>query len=382
LVTGNGVTEAAKTLTAGQASVLITDTLGTTMTTTIALQKLSAGTWSAVNTWTVTTNLVTTPALALGAKGVTTYGTAVVTSSPVAAATTSLVATDKRSATLTNPSYGSNYVLLNGAAQNGLTSVGVVGQLVTVSGPANVLFENGSVSAKGSLTFVSGASGLFEVKAYSYTAQTDSVITFTSEGVSKTIKISFTGVSVGSTNVLTAVTASTTVQAGRAVDYTATVVDAQGNAVSGFALKATLAGAGSFAGSVNSSGAVEATTDINGKLVVKVLYSSADAGTATVTFADNDASTATADNLKSVVLATEVGSTDAQIDIVGKRVTSVTSFSKGKTVSFYVDGIKKWSKLSASDADVLVYYNLKKGTHTITIKVSGGFVTTERFIVK
>jgi hypothetical protein len=63
-------------------------------------------------------------------------------------------------------------------------------------------------------------------------------------------------------------------------------------------------------------------------------------------------------------------------------VTSVTSFSKGKTVSFYVDGIKKWSKLSASDADVLVYYNLKKGTHTITIKVSGGFVTTERFIVK
>jgi hypothetical protein len=382
LVTGNGVTEAAKTLTAGKASVLITDTLGTTMTTTIALQKLSAGTWSAVNTWTVTTNLATTPALALGAKGVTTYGTAVVTSSPVAAATDSLVATDKRSATLTNPSYGSNYVLLNGAAQNGLTSVGVVGQLVTVSGPANVLFENGSVSAKGSLTFVSGASGLFEVKAYSYTAQTDSVITFTSEGVSKTIKISFTGVSVGSTNVLTAAAGATTVQAGRAVDYTATVVDAQGNAVSGFALKATLAGAGSFAGSVNSSGAVEATTDINGKLVVKVLYSSADAGTATVTFADNDASTATADNLKSVVLATEVGSTDANIDIVGKRVTAVTSFSKGKTVAFYVDGIKKWSKVSTSDADVVLYYNLKKGTHTVTVKVSGGFTTTEKFIVK
>jgi hypothetical protein len=27
-------------------------------------------------------------------------------------------------------------------------------------------------------------------------------------------------------------------------------------------------------------------------------------------------------------------------------------------------------------------YNLKKGTHTITVKISGGFVTTEKFIVK
>jgi hypothetical protein len=193
--------------------------------------------------------------------------------------------------------------------------------------------------------------------------------------------VTFTGLGASKTNVLTAAGA-TTVQAGRAVDYTATVVDKLGNAVSGFAVKATLAGAGYFAGSVNADGSASLTTDVNGKVVVKVLFSSNDQGTATITFADNDASTATADNLKSVVLSTEVGITDAQIDIVGKRVTSVTSFSKGKTVSFYVDGIKKWSKLSASDADVLVYYNLKKGTHTITIKVSGGFVTTERFIVK
>ena len=77
-----------------------------------------------------------------------------------------------------------------------------------------------------------------------------------------------------------------------------------------------------------------------------------------------------------------VGLTDAQIDIVGKRVTAVASFSKGKTVAFYVDGVKKWSKLSASDADVVLNYNLKKGTHTVTVKISGGLTTTERFIVK
>jgi hypothetical protein len=194
--------------------------------------------------------------------------------------------------------------------------------------------------------------------------------------------LTFTGLGASKTNVLSAVSAATTVQAGRAVDYTATVVDKLGNAVSGFALKATLVGSGYFAGSVSADGSASLTTDVNGKAVVKVLFSSNDQGTATVTFADNDASTATADNLKSVVLATEVGSTDANIDIVGKRVTAVTSFSKGKTVAFYVDGIKKWSKVSTSDADVVLYYNLKKGTHTVTVKVSGGFVTTERFIVK
>ena len=76
------------------------------------------------------------------------------------------------------------------------------------------------------------------------------------------------------------------------------------------------------------------------------------------------------------------GLTDASIDNVNNRVTAVASFSKGKTVAFYVDGLKKWSKASASDADVVINYNLKKGTHTVTVKVSGGFITTEKFIVK
>jgi hypothetical protein len=51
-------------------------------------------------------------------------------------------------------------------------------------------------------------------------------------------------------------------------------------------------------------------------------------------------------------------------------------------VAFYVDGIKKWSKTSASDADVVLNYNLKKGAHTIAVKISGGFITTEKFVVK
>ena len=86
--------------------------------------------------------------------------------------------------------------------------------------------------------------------------------------------------------------------------------------------------------------------------------------------------------VKTVSKTVSFGATDEQIDIVSNRITAVASFSKGKTVSFYVDGVKKWSKLSASDADVVLNYNLKKGTHTVAVKISGGFSTVEKFIVK
>jgi hypothetical protein len=382
---GSGVAEAYVPFASGKATVTVKDNgvtaVGSTFTSTIALQKATAGVFSStpVSTTSVVTTVIAAPAVTLGAAGSGLYGNAVVTS--VAVAAKALVAIDKRSSSVATPAYAHNLVL-NGKVASATTSVGIEGAPVTVSGPANLLFENGQVTKLGSLTALTDSTGKFEFKVYSTTAQTDSVVTFTAEGVSKTIKVSFTGVSVGKTNVLTAAAGATTTQAGRAVDYTATVVDAQGNPVSGFALKATLTGAGYFAGSVNSSGAVETTTDINGKAVVKVLFSTQDAGTATVTFADNDASTATADNLKSIVLATEIGATDANVDIVNNRVTAVASYSKGKTVAFYVDGIKKWSKTSASDADVVLNYNLKKGTHTVTVKISGGFVTTEKFIVK
>ena len=194
--------------------------------------------------------------------------------------------------------------------------------------------------------------------------------------------MTFTGLGASKTNVLKASAGVTSIQAGRSVDFTATVVDKLGNPVEGFAVMATLSGAGYFAGSVNADGTASITTDSNGKAVVKVLYTSSDQGTSNVVFSDNDASTATADNIASSSVAIEVGSTDAQIDNVGKRVTALISFSKGKTVGFYVDGVKKWSKLSASDADVVVNYNLKKGRHTVTVKVSGGLVTSEVIIVK
>ncbi|MCX8528832.1 MAG: hypothetical protein ORN27_02040, partial [Rhodoluna sp.] len=191
--------------------------------------------------------------------------------------------------------------------------------------------------------------------------------------------ITYAGVSGYTTATKIAISGPTTSQAARAATFTATVTDKLGNAVSGMALKATVVGVGSFAGTTSSDGSVALTTGADGTVAIKVLFASNDLGDAVVTFADASGQTTA---LTAVASTISVGSTDANIDIVSNRVTAVTSFSKGKTVAFYVDGIKKWSKVSASDADVVINYNLKKGTHTVAVKISGGFSTVEKFIVK
>ncbi|MCX8528830.1 MAG: hypothetical protein ORN27_02030 [Rhodoluna sp.] len=398
--TGRTVSTSNVALTAGKATVAVADGSlgsGTTTSVSISFQKLVSGTWTDVDSATyhdwagatasddlavVTINWIAATAvnkLTLNADGANLPSSV---SADFAASTTlaTIAALDGRVSNATAPAVlAAEKAVVSGKVTDSVSSVARAGVVVTVSG-TGLLFKSGDVWSIGSASVLSN-DGTFSVEVYSASAG-EKVVTVAVGAVTKTATVTFTGLGASKTNVLKAAAGATTVQAGRAVDYTATVVDKQGNAVEGFALKATLTGAGYFAGSVNADGTASVSTDKYGKAVVKVLFSSADQGTATVTFSDNDASTATADNLASVVLATEVGSTDAQIDIVGKRVTAVTSFSKGKTVAFYVDGIKKWSKISSSDADVVLSYNLKKGAHTVTVKVSGGFVTTEKFIVK
>ena len=393
--TGNTVGTNAVELTAGKASVAIADgglTAGA-VTVAVNVQKLTSGVWAAITDasaveWdgtgtediaTVAINYYTqTDAITLNADAAN-YPSSTVADLAATATSVLLSALDSRVANGTAPAVlAADKAVVSGKVTNASTGAAKSGVVVTVTA-AGLLFKSGDVWSIGSASVLSN-DGTFSVEVYSAAAG-DKVVTVAVGAVTTTATVTFTGLGASKTNVLTA-TGATSVQVGRSVDYTATVVDKLGNAVSGFALKATVSGAGYFAGSVSADGSAALTTDVNGKAVVKVLFSANDQGTAVVTFADNDASTATADNLKSVVIATEAGATDAEINIVGKRITALAAYTKGKTVALYVDGVKVWSKPSNTDSDVLISRNLKKGTHSVTVKISGGFITTEKFIVK
>jgi hypothetical protein len=215
------------------------------------------------------------------------------------------------------------------------------------------------------------ASGAYSVSVFSNTAG-KATVTVTAGAATATKTITFSGVTLkATTNVLT-VDAPALSQVGRSFTVTVKIVDKFGNAVSGITPTVAVTGVGSIT--------TAAATDTTGLSKVQFVAGANDFGDAVIT-----AKYTATDAAETVVSATKtltVGYTDAQIDVVGKRVTAVASFSKGKTVAFYVNGEKKWSKLSASDADVVLNYNLKKGRNTVTVKISGGFVTTDIIVVK
>jgi hypothetical protein len=228
------------------------------------------------------------------------------------------------------------------------------------------------VYSVGTATVNADANGAYSVDVYSNTAGKTSVAV-ASGSATKSVAIEFSGVTaLASTNVVSLDVASLS-QVGRSVTATVKVVDKFANPVSGVAVAVAVTGVGSLS-------AATVTTGTAGTATVQFVAGANDFGDAVFT-----AKYTATDAAATVVSATKtitVGITDAQVDVVGKRVTAVASFSKGKTVAFYVNGEKKWSKLSASDADVVLNYNLKKGRNTVTVKISGGFVTTEVIVVK
>jgi hypothetical protein len=394
-LSGRTIAQVPVVLTAGKATVVVADSGLTTGDTTVAfdVQSNATGTWTSITDatatnwsangthvgtvaihWAATTAKV---AVALNADAATTPST---TAAALTAATTTtaLTAVDLRTAAA-NPAYiaAAGKAVVSGIAKDSVTGAATKGAVVTATA-AGVLFNVGDVWSIGSISFLSDVNGYFAINAYSSVPGAVKIAVVAGNSAAASATVTYSGAAAANAAIIKATAGATTVQAGRAVDYTVLVTDKNGLYVSGFVVKATVAGAGSFAGTPANDGSVSVTTDATGKATVKVLYSSNDAGTATVTFADPTTGT----TIAAAAVSTEVGSTDANIDIVNNRVTAVASFSKGKTVSFYVDGYKKWSKASASDADVVLNYNLKKGTHTVTVKISGGFTTTEKFIVK
>jgi trimeric autotransporter adhesin len=244
------------------------------------------------------------------------------------------------------------------------------GEKLTVSGTGVFLSIDGATVAKDSATKVAqGASAVIYVASNTTGAKT---LTVTNGSVSATVVVTFdkAGSTAGAKVALGDLAALS--QAGRSVDVSAVLVDQFGNPVQGATVTLSATGVGYLA----NNGTV--TSDASGKVTAKLIVGAAETGDAVVTASSTLADATVATASKTITF----GSTDANIDIVNNRVTAVATFTKGKTVAFYVDGIKKWSKTSASDADVVLNYNLKKGTHTVAVKISGGFSAVEKFIVK
>jgi hypothetical protein len=378
-VGSSNAVNAAVALVAGVGSLTIADTSVNTgsYTVTATVEKLNtAGTaWAASS---VATGSAVENVLVSSTAAATVTGT--VTTSEVGTTAKTFVNADLRVDTNTQSATTIGYGTATSTATTvagvvtDATGVAVAGQDVTIAGSGLAFVSNdGKVYKTGSITVQTDATGNYTVYVLSATAGKAAIaVTAGAATVAKTI--TFSGITaMAETNVLSLDVASLS-QVGRSVTVTVKLVDKYGNAVTSAADKVAIAVTG-----VGSLSAKTLTID-KGAATVQFVAGANDFGDAVIT-----AKYTATDAAETVVSATKtltIGVTDAQVDVVNNRVTAVASFSKGKTVGFYVDGVKKWSKLSASDADVVVNYNLKKGRHTVTVKISGGFVTTEVIVVK
>lgn len=351
-VTGEGVVARYEALAGGKATITATDTgvFGPSMDAVIVVERLAANGTSVASSTThnFNANLSTKYKVNVGAAGTTLHGNTVVAS--VAVAKKALVEIDKRTSTVATPAYANNLVL-NGSVVEAATSAGKVGATVTVSGPSNILFEQGNVAKRGSLTFNTAANGKFELIAYSTTAQKDTVVTFTAaDGASETIKVTFTGIGVGEGTSLV-VTTPAAVQPASTFQVKAKLTDAFGNAVTASAgrIKVTYTGAGIVFGTLPTE------TDANGELQFSVLLGSNDTGSISVTVSydqnGNGLYTDVKDLNSSKTIAITASGTVAAAGKVnvgsfnGKLVIYATGLD-GAKISWKVAG--KWAVANAS----------------------------------
>jgi prepilin-type processing-associated H-X9-DG protein len=305
-----------------------------------------------------------TPGVVLGADASSLYGTTVDTSDLVAKK--ALVELDRRLTSAAVPSY-TNDVVLAGRVVNSGTSAGQTGAEVVVTGPSNVLFFDGNVYKRGSITVHSNASGNFSVTLYSTTAQTDTVITVTSMGKSATSKVTFTGIGVGEGKSLV-ITAPASVAPASTLQVKAKLTDTYGNAVQASAgrIKMTYTGAGIGFGTLPDS------TDKNGELSYSVLLGAGDEGTITVVVSydqNGDGDFVDTDDLSTTKTIT-VGAVEAEVNAVigsfqGRWAVRVEN-AKGSTVTVKVGG--KWYKYVSLNDNYTFSRKSKVGA-TVPVKV-------------
>jgi hypothetical protein len=373
VVSGQGVTESVVSLVAGKASVVITDSgVDDDFNTVLTVQKLTSAVWGKVVAKTINTKVVTGTDLLFAVDGSAVYeATAADLSDAVAAK--ALVERDSRIAYVAKPVY-TNAVTVTGKVVSKTSSASQASSVVTISGPSNVLFEHGSldIGARGSLTFISDSTnGTFAVDLYSTTAQTNTVITVTANGVSETVKVSFVGAGIGEGTSLV-VTMPAAVKPATTFQVKAMLTDVYGNGVdsSAASMKVTYTGPGIVYGTLPTE------TDSTGGFQFSVLLGSNDTGTVSVTVSYDQ--NADGDYLDVKDLVT-VGTTAITATGVAASETKVNVGSFKGYVALYAKGYKgqkmtaivagKWIKVDslASDFERVVRYT--GAGYSITTKI-------------
>jgi hypothetical protein len=381
-VTGSGVTEGFVNLASGKATVKVTDAkVATSFASTITVQKKgTTGVFASTTTSATITNKTTALGkLTLGANATSLYGGVTVDTADLVAEV-ALLERDTRVAFAAQPLYV-NDVVLAGKATFSNTGASIGKSVVTVSGPTNVLFSNGAVDKRGSITIVSDESGEFAVTLYSTTTQTDTVITVTANGVSSTVKVTFTGIGVGEGTKLD-VTTPAVVDPASTYQVKAKLSDVYGNGVEATAgrIKVTYTGPGIVFGTLPDK------TDKNGELSFSVLLGSADKGSITVLVSydqNGDADFVDAKDLNTTKTIT-VGSTvevAAKIGSFNGRVAVRVENAKGSTISVKIG--RSWYKYSALNNNYLQSWKSRKGASVaVSVYVDGELQNVQTITVK
>jgi hypothetical protein len=370
---GTAIAKAYTAVAAGKATVTVKDTQTTTSTANVVTFELETQNSSTLN-WTASN---------ISGFGVTNQASAAVTvavsatapgfdsvPTPAGGATkfTGTVAPEAFNTGTTALTNGVN--VLNVAAALSTT---VAGQQVTISGKGLLFRVNGKNYADTVTTF-SGTSGDFAVTVYSNTSG-DQTVTFVTGTTTRTAVITFAAGPVA----LVTLTAPAQAQVGQALDVVVKTTDKWGN-VTGSAVDTAAANEGNVVLSSTGSGyfanTAPVTSATTGLATVKYIVGTADIGTAFMS--------ATLDLATDVTGArsVEFGLTDGDVVAGGKRIFVNAEFAKGRTVTVTVNGKRIYSKMQTTDNAVeLAFTQRRAGTYTVTVRISGGIVFTERVTV-
>lgn len=264
-------------------------------------------------------------------------GKTVVVSAVISDKFGNLVPTDDRF-TMTIKASASNYSTSYGTGEDGYNSVGI--------------------------SMGTNDIGVLEVLA-NYDYNDDGDLTDASDIVYKKPLVVSNGATVPADAKLV-VFAPKTSQSGRVVDGAATLTTASGEPIAFAQVTFTAVGAGYVL-------PVTVMTDYAGRATYKLITSNNEVGDAIVT--------ATAGSVTGSATVT-FGVTDASLNIVGKRVTADWSFALGKRVVVYRDGVQILNFVATSDAAGSLSFNLKRGTHSVKIKIGGETIDSQVYKVR